>query len=102
MSVSQPFNPDTFNFTKIKDGEILFEMTKGNNSDVQSKGDSSVGHLTNGYHDAVVNNGTDSQCHKKKVRLFSRRCEALPEIFLRVSCLLQLVSSDYGKAVAQW
>ena len=27
-SVNQPFNPNSFNFTKIKAGEVLFELEK--------------------------------------------------------------------------
>ncbi|KAL4238038.1 GDP-D-glucose phosphorylase [Mactra antiquata] len=50
-SVNQPFNPASFNFTKIKESEILFDLVKKDNSS---------GDMTNGE------NGTEDST--KKVR----------------------------------
>ena len=62
MTVNQPFNPASFNFTKIKADEILFEMFKGGNSDEQ---------LTNGYQeDLTDDNCSDSgKSCKQKVKI---------------------------------
>jgi len=34
-TVNQPFNPDTFNFTKIKEGEVLLELVRDGKSDIK-------------------------------------------------------------------
>ena len=63
MTVSQPFTPASFNFTKIRKEEILFELVKGGPSN---------GHLINGYQeDSTVENGSCSDVQRsdgKQVR----------------------------------
>ena len=55
MTVSQPFTPHSFNFTKIRKEEILFELAKSNNTNE---------HLVNGSAEESASEDMNSDRNK--------------------------------------